>query len=814
MPAGWPRCWTPTANRSSPGKKVWAAPFVLHGGGFLVFLGGMGYNRGTIIKGGGRMGGKKAAKKMADSGDWLRAHRRLWQFAALCIACLLALGWGFWVTTQAANDRPDFAIVNDDYTRTLAPADPAAGFCQQITAGPDTPLYGVRLLFTTYDRVARGTLTAELLDDTGRVLARAGCEMTELLDNTFTALIFDTPVYPAAADTSYTLHIYTASKTPQDIIGLWCSETALPGFALYDAASEPQAGQALGTAALQYVVDYTGAWASKLYWIPAALLALAVLGGFWLALRKAAPGRVFLFAGAVLGLCFALVTPPLAAPDEYSHAAASYAMASRALGQPDFDAEGRLYMRECDAPYMTRGTGEVGMFAYKRLAEHLGETGCAGEVSAPVRVSAPYKPVPLPYLAPTAGVLLARVLGLGFYGMLLFGRLANLIQYLLLAGFAVRHIPRGKTLLFCVSLLPMSLQLAASFSPDSLVLGLSFALLALVLECAAQKSPVSRRQTAGLVVLSALIAPCKAIYLGMAALCFLIPAGRFALPGARLSALRRSRLIKFGCCGAALLCWCFYHAEYLGYTFRDLRLGALPYLLLAAGLAAGLWYALRGPEGPLSPKMRRALFALGGAAVLGGAVFLLLFVNMGGDYTPEQLLEGMQPNGDSIYTWSAGYLLRHLPGLAKLLAATFTDNAPALLQGLVGTALGEPIVFTAEASWVYTLLLAALLGLAALRGVNDAPRLSRGARWLLALELLLAAGLSVLACLMWTPINYSHLFGLQGRYFLPVLPMALLLLGETDLLALKTPAGAALRFCSVTLTALVLLQAVGLYAAM
>lgn len=752
------------------------------------------------------MGGKKAA----DLGGWLRAHKRLWQFAALSAACLLALGWGLLVTARAANGRSEYAIINDDYTRILAPANPAAGLYQQLTAGPDTPLYGVRLLFATYNRVARGTLTAELLDDAGRVLARAGCDMTELLDNTFKTLIFDTPVCPAAADTSYTLHIYTAPETAQDIIGLWCSEEPLAGFALSDSSD----GEALGTAALQYVVDYTGNWASRLYWVPAALLALAVLGTFWLALRGAGPARLLYFAGAVLGLCFALVTPPLAAPDEYSHAAASYAMASRALGQPAFDAEGRLYMRECDAPYMTRGTGEVGMFAYKRLAEHLGETGCAGEAPVPVRVSAPYKPVPLPYLAPAAGVFLARVLGLGFYGMLLAGRLANLIQYLLLAGFAVRHIPRGKTLLFCTALLPMSLQLAASFSPDSLVLGLGFALLALTLECAAQKSPVSRRQAAGLVALSALIAPCKAIYLGMSALCFVIPSERFLLPGGRLSAVRRSRLVRFGCCGAALLCWCFYHAEYLGYTFRDLRLGALPWLLLAVVLAAGLWYALRGPEGPLSPKLRRALLLACAAAVLAGAAFLIFFVNMGGDYTPEQLLEGMQPNGDSIYTWSAGYLLRHLPGLAKLLAATFTDNAPALLQGLVGTALGEPIVFTAEASWIYTLLLAVLLGLSALRTVNAPPRLGRGGRLLLGLEVLLAAGLSVLACLMWTPINYTHLFGLQGRYLLPVLPMALLLLGETDLLALKRPAGASLRFCGVCLTALVLLQAVGLYAAL
>lgn len=735
-------------------------------------------------------------------------------FAALALAVLLALGWGWLVTTRAADGRSRYLIVNDEYTGTLAPIDPAIGLEQAITAGPDTPLYGVRLLFCTYDRVVHGRLYVDLLNQNARVIARAGCDMTELLDNTFKTLIFDKPVTHPGKDARFYLHIYTAPETPEDVIGLWCSEEALPGFALIDPVS-PEHSPAGRTAALQYVVDHTGTWAHTLFLVPAALLALAVLGGYALVVFcKAKAPMVFCLAAAALGLSFALITPPLAAPDEYSHAAASYAMASRMLGQPDYDAEGRLYMRECDAPYMTRETGEVGMFAYKRLAEALSEAGCAGEVTVPVRVSAPYAPVPLLYLAQTAGVLAARLLGLGFYGMLLAGRLANLILYIALAGFAVRRIPFGKNMLFCVGLLPMCLQLAASFSPDALVLGLAFALTALALECAAQSGPVRPGQAAGLVILSALLAPCKAIYLGLAACCFLIPARQFAMPGGRLSGVRRARLLRFCCCAAALLCWCAVHLEYLGYTFRDLHLGLLPYLLIAALLAAGLWYALRGPEGGISARQRRILLAAGGAAAIGAAVFLVFFVKMGGEYTPEQLAEGMQPNGDSVYTWSFGYLLRHLPALAKLLMNTLTDNAPQLLQGLVGTALGEPIVFTAEASWVYTLALAVLLGLSALRTAGRPPRLAQGQRWLLGGMALSAAGLSVLACLMWTPINYDHLFGWQGRYLLPVLPPALLLLGENGWLSFAKKPDDLLRISAVILTSLVLLQAVGLYAAL
>ena len=36
--------------------------------------------------------------------------------------------------------------------------------------------------------------------------------------------------------------------------------------------------------------------------------------------------------------------------------------------------------------------------------------------------------------------------------------------------------------------------------------------------------------------------------------------------------------------------------------------------------------------------------------------------------------------------------------------------------------------------------------------------------------------LAVAGCLLWTPTHYDTLYGLQGRYFLPVLPLLLLML--------------------------------------
>ena len=61
-----------------------------------------------------------------------------------------------------------------------------------------------------------------------------------------------------------------------------------------------------------------------------------------------------------------------------------------------------------------------------------------------------------------------------------------------------------------------------------------------------------------------------------------------------------------------------------------------------------------------------------------------------GRLTPEQLVGSIQENGDSIYTYSAGYICRNLPNTAKTAAALFQcARGRSGYQGVLGTALGE-----------------------------------------------------------------------------------------------------------------------------
>ena len=74
-------------------------------------------------------------------------------------------------------------------------------------------------------------------------------------------------------------------------------------------------------------------------------------------------------------------------------------------------------------------------------------------------------------------------------------------------------------------------------------------------------------------------------------------------------------------------------------------------------------------------------------------------------------------------------------------------------------------------------------------------------------------GLSFFTALNWTPINYTTLFGLQGRYWLPVLPLVLALIHHNRTFAVQKNAERGAAFAMLCLTSLVILQGAGLYAA-
>lgn len=127
-------------------------------------------------------------------------------------------------------------------------------------------------------------------------------------------------------------------------------------------------------------------------------------------------------------------------------------------------------------------------------------------------------------------------------------------------------------------------------------------------------------------------------------------------------------------------------------------------------------------------------------------------------------------------TYTPGYLLTHLPDAVLLMVRTVVRDTDDILRGLVGGLLGYDSV---ELAWTWVLAMYALLAFAASPVVGDPglERLPQGRdRALCALAVLACCALTLAGCLVWTPTYYDTLYGLQGRYWLPVLPLALVAL--------------------------------------
>lgn len=729
--------------------------------------------------------------------------------AALAAWCTVLLcRWVGYDLQERLGNTPSYEIINDDYSQIIDI--PAEGLTQAMPLKAGQPFYGVRFKFSTHGQLYKSGMTmVEAYNEAGEQILFAAGNFLNIWDDTFTEFTCNEAYIPDH-DETLTIRLYNESAWDGPL-GVWASEGEVSGMPL----SVTDGDTLNATMAMQRVSDFTGSWPAALAARLQKPLAAAVFIAVLLAMLHA---PLYLFVPAVglaLGVTFTYVTPALVAPDEYTHLAAAYELASTWSGQTAADEDGNLLLRECDAAHFGTKTGDIGVLAYKNEAiAETSEPGSPDVLTTHSEVKAGQGSGS--YLAQALGIRLARAQGKNFYTMLLYGRLANLILYLLLAALAVWLAPTSLRGLFaCVALLPMPLQLAASLSPDAAVLGLVFSFTALCLRLRGEKAVWWQKIL--LIVLGGLTAPGKAIYLPVILLCLLIPAENLTYDG--------NPTVKFlgeelpgGCCihaATLVLAFCFWLAANLNavaYAARDMNTTVL--VTAAAAAAVLLVLALAAY---LKLHKRPKLFfwckvAFAAVLVVGAVGGVYAVSHMGGGLDPDQLTM-TYPNGDSIWTFSFGYICRNIPATVKLLLRTLPEQGALWLQGLLGTTLGEPIVYRIDVSWLLGVgLLLAVLA-AALPRQDEPALLGRRSKAGTA-GICLCVVLAVLAAaLNWTPINYQTIFGLQGRYLLPILPLALLLVKSSKKLALRRDVSHAAALCTSTLTMLTLLQGFGLYAA-
>lgn len=265
------------------------------------------------------------------------------------------------------------------------------------------------------------------------------------------------------------------------------------------------------------------------------LLVLAA-GLFW---KKWPPELGGALAVLVLGSMYLIALPPLSAPDEISHFASAYGISNVLMGEPSVDEKGYVRMRLEDE-FLQNVNGASGTEerislgrtlteeTWKEIGAHAAGTFVSRDRKEMVSsVLKPVKTTPVSYLPQALGITLARLLGVNCVILAFLGRFFNLLFFTGMVYGAMKVLPFGKMVVCGVSILPMSLHLAASYSYDAFIMGMCFFFGSYCLYLAFAKPAVQKRDIAVLALLAAAFGPCKMVYAVMLGFAFFIPVKKF-----------------------------------------------------------------------------------------------------------------------------------------------------------------------------------------------------------------------------------------------------------------------------------------------
>lgn len=246
-----------------------------------------------------------------------------------------------------------------------------------------------------------------------------------------------------------------------------------------------------------------------------------------------------LFAVLVLGGMYMFVLPPLSAPDEIAHFSSAYAISNQMLGMERTDEYGFVLMRKEDEFLQNIELAEGGQAreslgrvltedTWQKIVDRATPLFVADEQKVMVSsVNGQNHTTPVSYLAPAIGITLGRLLGVNCIVLAFLGRFTNLLFYAAMVYGAVKVLPFGKMVLFGVSVLPMALHLAASYSYDTFLMGMCFFFGSYCLHLAYVKPEVTWKDVLLLAVLAAAFGPCKMVYAVMMGFALLIPVKKF-----------------------------------------------------------------------------------------------------------------------------------------------------------------------------------------------------------------------------------------------------------------------------------------------
>lgn len=255
-------------------------------------------------------------------------------------------------------------------------------------------------------------------------------------------------------------------------------------------------------------------------------------------IQKCREAKVFLLIALVCGLLLVFLIPPLNAADEAVHFANAYAISRGDLFPDNVDnvivghyLPRSIWNYSAVYPGALWGNRDA-KYSYSKMVAESMNTGPIGE---------PYLrgegQVFTGYLAAAGGMVIGTALGKAFadtdmnaqpYNQMIYGRLGNLIFYILITYLALCITPRFKRSMLLVASMPMGLFLASSLSYDALIIPVSYLFIAIVLYMVSTgEKPITKGEIVGILFCTFFLIGVKTAYAPLLLLLLAVPKRKY-----------------------------------------------------------------------------------------------------------------------------------------------------------------------------------------------------------------------------------------------------------------------------------------------
>lgn len=551
------------------------------------------------------------------------------------------------------------------------------------------------LLLATYQQKLTGQLKIQLVHYPENTLVQEWIIANEAIaDNQYHSFALEENFFQDSTDDRYCLIIEgdsscKAGSSPT----IWQSSTdTYSDGELYINGNKTQGD-------LCFEIYYKSPEVLSIYILVVAILFLLLVASFcFFGKPENSIEKTFLVFVLILGIAYMIVLPAESAPDESRHIISAYNTSNFLLGGPEPE-EALVYFEADDL------SGLYG--AYPNLHTYISlytnffnsrQNSDYILVDKDFIIQAPF----WTYLPQAIGISLGRILNCNGTVTILLGRLFSLFFFAGITYYSIKIIPFGKLILFAVSLLPMTMELIASYSYDTMIIALSFLYTALMCRLIFTKEALAIKDIAFPAIVFSLLAPHKYVYIALAMLALL-------LPGKKYKAAREK--------------W----------------------------ISVGILF--------------------------GGSAIVLLALKIG---------QPLYVAGyDTVEYRTIHYCLHNIKEMIDIFCSTILQRSSYYLSTMVGTLLGWLEMYMPPEVLVLSIL---NLFMATIKTDSDNIVTVKARHYLVFSLCVLCVFILTLAALLltWTPIWSNIIEGVQGRYFIPVLPLLLFCVQKMDIRSSKS----------------------------